>query len=235
MNLVLLAEQDLIAPDRARVTGRALAHLRSIRHLAVGDELAAGIINGHQGQARVLSVAEDHAELALDCHEPAPPPLPLTLVLAMPRPKMLRRVIQTVVAMGVKELVLINSVKVEKSYWQTPRLGQASLDEQITLGLEQAKDTLWPRISLRQRFRPFVEDELAVLAAGSRRLIAHPGSDQACPRGVDKPVTLCVGPEGGFIPFEVDLIRQQGFTPVHLGPRILRVENAVPALLARLF
>ncbi|MDX1587528.1 MAG: 16S rRNA (uracil(1498)-N(3))-methyltransferase [Oleiphilaceae bacterium] len=235
MNLLLLGEKALTAPDRARITGRSLAHLRDIRHLAVGDAFPAGIVNGLQGSARVLSLTTEQAELALDCHQPPPPPLPLTLVLALPRPKMLRRVIQTVVAMGVKELVLINSVKVEKSYWQTPRLEGESLDEQITLGLEQAMDTRWPRITLERRFRPFVEDRLAQLAADSRRLIAHPGSEQPCPRALEEPVTLCVGPEGGFIPFEVDLIREQGFEPVHLGPRILRVENAVPALLARLF
>lgn len=235
MNQLLLGPGDLSAPDRARVTGRALVHLRTIRHLAVGDRFAAGIIDGLQGHATVLTLSDDMAELALDCQQPPPAPLPLTLILAMPRPKMLRRVIQTVVAMGVKELILINSAKVEKSYWQTPRLGQASLDEQITLGLEQAKDTRWPRIQLRQRFKPFVEDELEELAQETRGLVAHPGSASACPRGLEQPVTLCIGPEGGFTTYEVDLISARGFEAVHLGPRILRVENAVPALLARLF
>ncbi|TVP54906.1 MAG: 16S rRNA (uracil(1498)-N(3))-methyltransferase [Halomonadaceae bacterium] len=235
MNQLLLGPADLLSPDRARVTGRPLAHLRSIRHLAVGDCFAVGIIDGNQGQATVVSLADDHAELALDCQQPPPAPLPLTLILAMPRPKMLRRVIQTLVAMGVKELVLINSTKVEKSYWQTPRLGADSLAEQITLGLEQAKDTVWPRIQLRQRFKPFVEDELGTLAADSLKLIAHPGTSTPCPRALAQPATLCIGPEGGFTDYEVALIEAQGFTPVHLGPRILRVENAVPALLARLF
>ncbi|MDB2481016.1 16S rRNA (uracil(1498)-N(3))-methyltransferase, partial [Porticoccaceae bacterium] len=40
---------------------------------------------------------------------------------------------------------------------------------------------------------------------------------------------------GGFIPYEIDKLNQVGFESVHLGQRILRVENAVPALVSRLF
>ena len=40
------------------------------------------------------------------------------------------------------------------------------------------------------------------------------------------PVTLLVGPEGGFSQAEVESARAQGFRVVGLGPRILRVETA---------
>jgi RsmE family RNA methyltransferase len=66
-------------------------------------------------------------------------------------------------------------------------------------------------------------------------LVGHPGDFPACPRAVEQPVTLAIGPEGGWIPYEVDLLRQSGLQPVQLGERILRVETAVTALLARLF
>jgi RsmE family RNA methyltransferase len=89
-------------------------------------------------------------------------------------------------------------------------------------------------VLLRPRFRPFVEDELSGLTAGSLCLVAHPDSAQPCPGNLAGPFTLAIGPEGGFIPFEIDLLSRQGFRPVHLGPRPLRVETAVPALLGRL-
>jgi RsmE family RNA methyltransferase len=92
-----------------------------------------------------------------------------------------------------------------------------------------------PEIIIEKRFKPFVEDRLPAMAAGSLGLIGHPGDYPACPRGLDEPVTLAIGPEGGWIPYEVDLLTQAGLQPVQLGARILRVETAVTALLARLF
>ena len=47
-------------------------------------------------------------------------------------------------------------------------------------------------------------------------------------------VIAAIGPEGGFIPNEIEMLGRIGFRPVTLGPRILHVEAAVPALLAKL-
>jgi RsmE family RNA methyltransferase len=102
-------------------------------------------------------------------------------------------------------------------------------------GLEQARDTILPEILLRPLFKPFMEDELPALLRDSLCLVAHPGAANTCPRAVSRPVTLSVGPEGGFIPFEIEKFRNAGFLPVHCGDRILHVETAIPSLLARLF
>ncbi|HWV10810.1 MAG TPA: 16S rRNA (uracil(1498)-N(3))-methyltransferase, partial [Pseudomonas sp.] len=167
--------------------------------------------------------------------QPAPAKLPLTLLLALPRPKMLKRVLQTVSAMGVPRLVLLNSYRVEKSFWQTPFLEPEAIREQLILGLEQARDTVLPEVIIEKRFKPFVEDRLPALVGDSLGLVGHPGDYPACPRAVEQPVTLAIGPEGGWIPYEVEKLQEAGLHPVQLGERILRVETAVTALLARLF
>ena len=88
---------------------------------------------------------------------------------------------------------------------------------------------------IEKRFKPFVEDRLPALAADTLGLVGHPGDFPACPRAVERPVTLAIGPEGGWIPYEVEKLQTAGLQPVQLGERILRVETAVTALLARLF
>ena len=234
MNLILLFPEDFIAPDRVLLSGRRLLHIRQVHRAKAGDELRVGLAGGDIGLGRVARLDDTAAELSVCFEQRPPPPLAATLVLALPRPKVLRRVLGTATAMGVKRLVLLNALRVEKSFWQSPVLEPDALRENLILGLEQGCDTVLPEVLLRRRFRPFVEDELPEISAGTLALVGDPRATICCPRQVDGPVTLVVGPEGGFIPFETGLLEAAGVRPVHLGQRILRVEAAVPALLARL-
>lgn len=235
MNLLLLEEADFIAADRVILRDRRLKHMQEVHGVAVGDSLRVGRINGLMGRAEVLRLEPREAELQVVLDQPPPAKLPLTLVLALPRPKMLRRVFQTVATMGVPRVILVNSYRVEKSFWQTPFLQPDAIRENLVLGLEQARDTVLPEIIIEKRFKPFVEDRLPAIAEGTLGLVGHPGEHPPCPRGLSEPVTLAIGPEGGWIPYEVDLLGKAGLNPVQLGDRILRVETAVTALLARLF
>ena len=235
MNLLLLEDADFVAADRVVLAGRRLKHLQEVHRAAVGDSLRVGRIGSLMNSGSLLELTEQHAVLQISLNQSPPAKLPLTLLLALPRPKMLKRVLQTVSAMGVPRLILLNSYRVEKSFWQTPFLEPEAIREQLILGLEQARDTVLPEVVIEKRFKPFVEDQLPGIAADSLGLVGHPGDFPPCPRAVEQAVTLAIGPEGGWIPYEVDKLREAGLTPVQLGERILRVETAVPALLARLF
>ena len=235
MNLLLLEEADFIAPDRVVLRDRRLTHMQEVHRCEVGDSMRVGRIGGLMGAAQVLRLEPGEAELQVSLDQPPPAKLPLTLILALPRPKMLRRVFQTVATMGVPKVVLVNSYRVEKSFWQTPFLEPEAIREQLILGLEQARDSVLPEIVIEKRFKPFVEDRLPAIVEGTLGLVGHPGNHPSCPRGLTEPVTLAIGPEGGWIPYEIDLLGKAGLQPVQLGERILRVETAVTALLARLF
>jgi RsmE family RNA methyltransferase len=235
MNLLLLEEADFIAADRVVLRDRRLTHMQEVHRSEVGDSLRVGRINGLMGTAELLRLEAGEAELSVSFDQPPPAKLPLTLVLALPRPKMLRRVFQTVATMGVSKVILVNSYRVEKSFWQTPFLEPEAIRENLILGLEQARDTVLPEIIIEKRFKPFVEDRLPAITEGTLGLVGHPGHYPPCPRALSEPVTLAIGPEGGWIPYEIDLLAKSGLQPVQLGERILRVETAVTALLARLF
>ncbi|RBC01949.1 16S rRNA (uracil(1498)-N(3))-methyltransferase [Pseudomonas sp. MWU12-2115] len=235
MNLLLLEEADFIAADRVVLRDRRLTHMQEVHRSEVGDSLRVGRINGLMGSAELLRLEAGEAELRVSLDQSPPAKLPLTLVLALPRPKMLRRVFQTVATMGVSKVILINSYRVEKSFWQTPFLEPEAIRENLILGLEQARDTVLPEIIIEKRFKPFVEDRLPAISEGTLGLVGHPGNFPPCPRALSEPVTLAIGPEGGWIPYEIDLLGKSGLQPVQLGERILRVETAVTALLARLF
>jgi RsmE family RNA methyltransferase len=237
VNLLLLDPADLGADGEVRLTGRRLAHVRDVLGPERGSVLRVGMLGGRIGTARVASLSAD--ELVLDppvlTDEP-PPRAAIDLLLAVPRPKALAKLLPAIAALGVDRLVLVNAARVEKSYFTAGVLEPAAIDQLLRLGLEQARDTVAPDVLVRPRFRPFVEDEGAAAFGGcTLRLLAHPTASEPCPRrdGAGR-VALAVGPEGGWVPFEIELLAGLGFRPVSIGPRILRVETVVPLLLGML-
>ncbi|HWV16026.1 MAG TPA: 16S rRNA (uracil(1498)-N(3))-methyltransferase [Cellvibrio sp.] len=236
MNLVLFSNTDFIGETLVSIRdARRLQHITAVHQIAVGDCLKVGLINGNIGSGEVVYCANDEIRLSVSLTQPPPAALDATLVLALPRPKMLKRTLQNLATLGVKKIYLINSYRVEKSYWQTPLLSDEAINEHLLLGLEQGCDTQMPEVHLIKRFKPFVEDELKNIVGATRALVAHPYTNAPCPAQIDYPITLAIGPEGGFIPYEINLLENCGFTPVNLGARIMRVETVVPYLLGRLF
>ncbi|MBD3240262.1 MAG: 16S rRNA (uracil(1498)-N(3))-methyltransferase [Chitinivibrionales bacterium] len=235
MNCIIITQSDLIEDGRARLTGRRLAHVLSVHRAVVGDTLRVGLLHGKLGNGTITAVNADAVEMTVRFDREPPQPLPAVLVMGLPRPKSMRKVLHVATTMGVKELHFINAHRVEKSYWSSPRLGPEQIEDVLILGLEQAVDTILPRVSFHRRIRWFVEDNLPGIAEGKRSLIAHPPADQPCPRHLQEPSVLALGPEGGFVDYEVGYFTDAGFEAVTMGPRILRVEEAVPALLGRLY
>lgn len=236
MNLLMFTGDELQDENRLILKGHRLLHLSHVLKVSPGDSLRVGRLNGKIGLGRVERVDRDEAWVTIESlDQPPPTPLPANLILALPRPKMLKRVLQCATAMGVKRIHLINSYKVEKSFWASPWLTEAKIRENLLLGLEQAQDTSLPEVHLHKLFKPFVEDVIPHLSAETRKLVAHPYTDTQCPENLTEPTTLAIGPEGGFTDYEIDKFREQGFQTIRMGQRILRVETAVPALLAKLF
>lgn len=234
MNLLLLHPENL-SGSVARLSGRHRQHVLDVHRARVGDSLRVGLINGLMGQGVITTLDADQLVLDVSLDTPPPPRAPVILLLALPRPKMLRRIFQMVATFGIEELVLLNSYRVEKSFWDSPWLAPEAIAEQLALGLEQARDTVPPRVTLAPRFKPFVEDVLPGMLAGRRGLVAHPlPGARVCPADVREPLLLAIGPEGGFIPYEVDKLVAAGCQAVGLGSRILRVETAVATALGRL-
>jgi RsmE family RNA methyltransferase len=234
VNLLLLLDEDFIAPDRARLAGRRFLHAKEVLGAKPGARLKVGRLGGLAGEARVLSMdAALELEVALD-QEP-PPKVPMTLLLALPRPKVLDRCLQSAAALGVARIVLLNAWRVEKAYWTSPKLDADHLRDQLILGLEQARDTMLPELHLARLFVPFMDKQLPVLAPGARRLLAHPGAEAPCPRGLEEPAILALGPDGGWIASELESFHRAGFEAVSMGPRVLRTETALAALAGRLY
>ena len=235
MNLVLLEPSDFIDQNRIRLYGRRLLHVTQVHRATEGKRLRVGLVNGMVGEGRIERIDSTALEMSVELKEDPPQPLPVQLVLALPRPKILNRTIAAAASMGIPEIDIINSWRVEKAYWDSPRLSEDNLRSQSILGLEQAGTTTLPAIRLHKLFTPFVRDKLAQEIPGKLALLAHPDARVEAPRGISGNVVLAIGPEGGFIDREVETFREIGFKEVCLGRRVLRVETALAFVMCRLF
>lgn len=233
MNLVLLRDDDWLDSDRVVLRDHRAEHLRTLLKLQVGDAVRVGRLGGLRGEGLVLGMDADGVQLQVRLHQAPPPRHRLDVVLALPRPKMLRRVLRTVAEFGVVNLHLINTARVEKSYWQSPFLRPDKVQEALLAGMERASDTIAPKVHLHKRFRPFVEDQLVNLCAGRPCWMAHMDAPRSLADVPPDPAVVMIGPEGGFVPFEVELAERVIAQRVHLGGRVLSVDTALPAALAQ--
>ncbi|MBF0122071.1 MAG: 16S rRNA (uracil(1498)-N(3))-methyltransferase [Candidatus Omnitrophica bacterium] len=238
MNLILLSPSDFLpSSTTVRLTGRRHQHVLEIIKPKVNDVLVVGVENGRMGEGRIIKISDKILELEVVLSQDPPRKLNVLLCVALMRPIVLKRVLHTASAMGVPEIHLFHSRQVEKSFWQSTALKNDAIRDELILGLEQARDTVLPTVHFHKRFKPFVEDVLPELLKGRQGIVADPSGDLISTLNFQPSTSkvFIIGPEGGFIPYEVEKFRKVGCQIVSLGERILKVETAIVALLAKMF
>ena len=239
MNIILIAAEEM-STDRVILADHRAEHIIKVLRSNQGDTVRIGVIKGRRGGGKILSLTDRapcRVELVVDLREEAAPRPPIDLLLALPRPIMLKRIFSQAAALGFGSITLINANRVEKSFWEASLLNEASYRGHLLHGLEQAVDTRLPEVRCFSRFRPFVEDVLpGMMREYSHCLLAHPAGNRAlkdvltCNPGR---ILLAVGPEGGWVQYEVGRFLEQGFSAFTIGERILKVDTAVISLHGR--
>lgn len=238
MNVLILPKASINHTDGTAIMTdvKQLTHIKTVLKADVGDTLKIGELGGYLGMGKIGRLDDESCVLVdVLLNQPPPPKLGVTVILALPRPKVLRRLMLDMTAFGVNEIILINSVRTDKSYWGSPLL--ARLDEFVLEGLQQGMDSMPPTIRLAKRFKPFVQDELPHLAVGGEAVVFHPyaqmGFDGFLTKAQTLPKVVIIGAEGGFVPYEIELLQSVGVRALTFGERILRTESAVSAVLGR--
>jgi RsmE family RNA methyltransferase len=236
VNLILLEPFECDAEGRVSLSDARAQHIRNVLRAVVGQVIRIGLINGSPGEGTI--VAADDRVVTLACRfEEAPPPRPrIDLLLALPRPKVMRRLWAQLAALGVGRIILTNAERVERPYFDTHVLAPETYRPLLVEGLQQARDTHLPAVSIHRQFRVLVEDDLETLCGSARRLVAQPGVARDVRDALRDPgnrrVLVAIGPEGGWNAFELRLLETHGFCGVGMGPRTLRSDTACIAMLA---
>ncbi len=215
----------IIQPE-LELSGREAHHLLDVLRAREGDWLTVFDGKGLEGRARVVHSEPGWVRLQVEETWSASkePPQPITLYVALLKGDHLAEVARATTELGVSEIVPIltqHCVVRELSEHKLQRLHRVVLEaaKQCERGVvPQVK----PLLSLGQ-IPPVVQGFVAQPRASA--LV------QDCYYPA-KPTALLTGPEGGLSELEVAFLQQRGFTPVTLGPRILRAETAPVALLS---
>lgn len=234
MNLLLI-KPDQVNPDGTfTASPEQSEHIACILHAQKGDRVKVGILGGRIGFAELMEPSKKRAVLKILSLDREPPQKKdLRFVIALPRPQSFKKCLHFLASAGIPEACFIQTARVEKSYWNSAAMTDDAIEKELFLGLEQGVDTIPPELHFFQSFREWKNSEFCQNFHG-HRMIAHPVNATPCPVSLQEPALVAIGPEGGFIPQELDIFRELGFECVELGAYILRVEFALAYICGRL-
>ena len=212
------------------IEGEELHHLSRVLRARTGDTLRLFDGRGRWGIFSIAELSKKSARLR-SVSERTEPGASRPLTLAVGWSKGLRRgfLLEKAVELGAAEVWFWQAAR---SQGDVPEEGKEGWERQLIAAAKQCGSCWLPRI------RTFGHPGEAIRAADGL------GSKVLCweqeENGFVDPALLAdsrgsiavLGPEGGLQTQEADLFREHGFTPVGLGPRILRFETAAVLVLS---
>jgi RsmE family RNA methyltransferase len=238
MNIIILTAKDKTADGFYSFSDNRANHIINILKSKVGDTIEIGLLNGKKGIAKIISIEKKSIKIkVIRLQENEITETKIEIICALPRPQTLKKVFTTIATMGVSNLYLIRSNKVEKSFFQSTLLKEENYKKYLIEGLSQGKRTQLPEVSIHKRFKHFIEHYFPTEYNKPIKLIADTQSEEyinSLNVNNCKHYVIAIGPEGGWTDFEVSFMLQNGFMEFKLSRNILRVETAVTAALAQL-
>jgi RsmE family RNA methyltransferase len=208
-----------------------------VLRVGVGAQVRCGVIDESVGTGTVLEVLPEAVLLQYSASTEFVSARPaIDLLLALPRPKVMKRLWAQLAALGVRRIIVSAAWKVERPYFDSHVLEPLFVGARLREGLSQAGDIYLPAVSVHRQFKVLVEDDLDDLSNARCRLVLDPAGNESLASislsNASDGILAAVGPEGGWTPYELDLLSAHGFERVRINDRTLRSDTACVATLA---
>ena len=185
---------------------------------------------GRSAEARLVRVDGGRAELEVGRVVEAPPPPTRVVLLGAPKPALVEEAVMLATEGGATAVWLLAC---ERAHPAAPRLER--LERVVDAAVKQCRRLDRPAI---EAYASMAQALAALEARATReplaRYVAQPGASGAPEGAPQGGAALAVGPEGGWSPGEREALAAAAFTPLGLGPYVLRAPTAVLAGLAAL-
>lgn len=180
-----------------------------------GSEFACSVLSARKGQltAKIVEKLENRVESLLE----------LVLIQALPKAAKLEHIIVHGTELGMTRLVPVITKRSVATGDRHDRWRKMAMEAAKQSGRRRIP-VIEPVSRLEQLDPARFDDSLRLVAAEP----PNTGSLKELLAGKDeiKSVAIAIGPEGGFEADELERLKQAGFAPFSLGPRILRTQTA---------
>ncbi|NMF84275.1 16S rRNA (uracil(1498)-N(3))-methyltransferase [Nodosilinea sp. P-1105] len=225
----VIVAPDQVTPDQIALTQDQQHYLHRVLRLVTGDRFIALDGQGQQWVAQ-LTTTPDTAAIVNTQPPLQPSTAPITLVMALPKGNGFDQVVRQATELGVTTIQPVISDRTlhhpnPKKLDRWRRIAAEATEQSERLQLPQVLPPLPWADYLHQPGEGY--RWLCVARCGEPHLLT---ALQNCHKPL--PITLAIGPEGGWTAAEIDTAIAAGLQPVSLGPRILRAVTAPLAALA---
>lgn len=206
----------------------AANHLVRVLRLNIGAALLVFDGQGHQHHAQISSINGSKVSVRVGAALPSntESPVHITLVQGISRGERMDWTLQKATELGVSAIVPVLTARSVVRLDEQQAQKKLEHWQNIVIGAcEQSGRSVVPSVHAPVTLSSY----LATQRNDVLRLILDPAASASLAsvaNNASNNIELLIGPEGGFDDEEVLLAEQAGFTPVGLGPRILRTETA---------
>jgi 16S rRNA (uracil1498-N3)-methyltransferase len=220
-------------PTHAALTGEQAAHLARVLRAQPGQVYDI-VANGFLHRAEITAVSDTQVDFILHEELESDPALPIHLLLAIFKFDHFEWAIEKATELGVSRITPILARRTEKhlALAAAKRVERwRRIADPTSLAGALNSDTAPLRILLSET------EQAHTLAAALNTHVSvtsqlhHDGWDVNSQPSTFR-LDVAIGPEGGWTPEEMSLFTTHAWTPVTLGPRILRAETAAIAAIA---
>lgn len=230
------AEADALTGQDVDISESESHHLVHVLRARPGDEIVVFDGAGREWGARIAGTTPRSVRVTLLASQPpvAEPPVRLTLAVALLKGDAMDEVIRDATALGAAVVVPMTSahVTVPERVWRA-----RSTDRWTRVAVSAAKQSGRAVVPVVHPVTPLA-DILASTSADLRVLCAEPGiAEGQTVTALTRPrsALVCIGPEGGWSPKEIEAARANGAVLVACGPRTIRSTLMPAVVLAALW